>query len=165
MKPSVLTLLFALSALPCTAADYDITTTKPADQIKSTSDCDKVTFDISCPSGIGGGKITLAKGKWPDTVILRIHLTGLEFFSLTSGKLKLSGSVLSHSGNKRQLSLSEEGKEGARDAGAEIKVFDAAGKPVKGLPGKGGYFEIPLPKAILDGQPKSLEFGWIDFYR
>jgi len=34
-----------------------------------------------------------------------------------------------------------------------------------GLPGKGGYFEIRLPKALLDGQPKSLELGWIDFYR
>ena len=61
--------------------------------------------------------------------------------------------------------MTEDGKEGEREPGTEIKVLDAAGKPVKGLPGKGGYFEIRLPKALLEGQPKSLELGWIDFYR
>jgi hypothetical protein len=33
------------------------------------------------------------------------------------------------------------------------------------LPDKGGYFEIKLPKALLESQPKSVELGWIDFYR
>ena len=33
------------------------------------------------------------------------------------------------------------------------------------LPGKGGYSEITLPKALLEGQPKSPELGRIDFYR
>jgi hypothetical protein len=154
-----------LATLPCSAAEFEISTKKSADQIKAIVDGDKVTFDISCPSGIGGGKVTLAKGKWPETVIVRLRLTGLEFVSLTGGKVKLSGSVLSHSGNKRQLSLSEDGKKGERDAGTEIKVFDAAGKSVTGLPGKGGCFEILLPKALLESQPKSLQLGWIDFYR
>ena len=44
-------------------------------------------------------------------------------------------------------------------------MLDAAGKPVKGLPDKGGYFEIKLPKALLENQIKTLELGWIDFYR
>ena len=52
-----------------------------------------------------------------------------------------------------------------REPGTEIKVLDAHGKPANGLPEKGGYFEIRLPKALLENQPKCLELGWIDFYR
>jgi hypothetical protein len=44
-------------------------------------------------------------------------------------------------------------------------VLGATGKAITGLPGDGGYFEITLPKALLEGQPQSLELGWLDFYR
>ena len=143
---------------------FDITTKKPADQITVKIEQDTATFDITSQSGIGGATVTLTEGKWPTTV-LRLHLQGLESFVASSGKIKLTGSVLSHSGNTKRLYLSEDGKEGERGPGTEIKVLDAAGEPVKGLPDEGGYFEIKLPKALLDGQPKSLELGWIDFYR
>ncbi len=107
--------------------------------------------------------ITAASGKWPTTVILRLHLGGLESFAIFNGRIKLTGSVLSHSGNTKRLYLTEDGKE--KEPGTDIKVLDAAGKPIKGLPGKGGYFEITLPKALLESQPKSLVLGWIDFHR
>jgi len=45
----------------------------------------------------------------------------------------------------------------------EIRALDAKGKPVEGLPGEGGYFEMILPKALLDAN--SLTIDWIDFYR
>ena len=94
---------------------------------------------------------------------LRLHIGGLESFTASSGKITLTGSVLSHSGNAKHLNMTEDGKE--RESGTEIKVLDAAGKAIKGLPDKGGYFEIRLPKALLENQSKSLELGWIDFYR
>ena len=143
----------------------DITTKKPADKIKMTIDKDAATLDVSSQSGIGSATVTLAKGKWPTTVVLRLHLGGLESFAVSNSKIKLTGSVLSHSGNTKRLYLTEIGKDGEREPGTEIKVLDSAGKPVKGLPNKGGYFEIALPKALLEGDPKSLELGWIDFYR
>ena len=144
---------------------FEIKTKKSADQVKVKIGNDSATFDVSSPSGIGGVTVTLAKGKWPTTVVLRLHLSGLESLAVSSGKTKLAGSVLSHSGNTRRLYLTEDRKQGEREPGTEIKVLDAAGKPVKGLPGKGGYFEITLPKALLDSQPKNVELGWIDFYR
>jgi hypothetical protein len=165
MKPLLIFALVTAASRLCCAAEFEITTKKSADQIKATIDGDKATFDVSCPSGIGGGKITLARGNWPKRVVLRLRLAGLESVSVSNGKMKLAGSVLSHSGNKRQLSLSEEGMKGERDAGSEIKVLDAAGKPVKGLPGRDGCFEITLPNALLESRPKSLDLNWIDFYR
>jgi hypothetical protein len=90
---------------------------------------------------------------------------GLESLTVSNGKTKLTGSVMSHSGNTKRLYLTEEGKDGEREPGTEIKVLDSTGKPVTGLPGNGGYFEMTLPKALLEGQSKSLEVEWIDFYR
>ncbi|MEI8374834.1 MAG: hypothetical protein WCJ35_18585 [Planctomycetota bacterium] len=143
----------------------DIKTKKPADQVKMKIENDTVTLDVLSQSGIGSATITLAKGKWPTTVVLRLHLSGLESFAVFNSKIKLTGSVLSHSGNTKRLYLTEIGKEGEWEPGTEIKVLDSAGKPVKGLPDKGGYFEITLPKALLEGELESLELKWIDFYR
>lgn len=47
----------------------------------------------------------------------------------------------------------------------EVHIVGADGKPAKELPLKDGHFEMTLPKAFLEGQPKSLSVQWIDFYR
>ena len=140
-------------------------TTKPEDQVKVKVENGGAIVDVVSPSGIGGATIELKKGAWPTTIVVRLHIKGLEPFTAVGGKVKLAGYVLSHSGNTQRLTLTEEGKDGQREAGTTIKVFDEQGKPTAGLPPQGGYFEIALPKALLDGQPKLLEIGWIDFYR
>ncbi len=168
MRSLVVFLAMALFATAAQADDlptFDIRAKKPADTIKVKVEKDTTIFDIVSPNGIGGATINPPKGKWPTTVILRLHLGGLESFAASAGKMRLTGSVLSHSGNRKRLTLTEDGKDDSREPGTEIKVLDAGGEPVKGLPGKGGYFEIRLPKALLKGEAKSLELGWIDFYR
>ena len=147
------------------AGSFLCKTTKPEDQIKVKLENGVAIFDVDSQSGIGSARVELHKGPWPATVVLRLRLKGLESFTAAAGKLKLAGYVLSHSGNTQRLTLTEEGKEGEREAGTTIKVFDANGKPAAGLPPAGGYFEIALPKALLEGQPKGLQIGWIDFYR
>ncbi|HBI43799.1 MAG TPA: hypothetical protein DDY78_13250 [Planctomycetales bacterium] len=37
------------------------------------------------------------------------------------------------------------------------------GKPAKELPLKDGYFEMTLPQALCEGNPKSITVNWIDF--
>lgn len=144
---------------------FTITTKKPADQVKVTVENGTATLDVTSPSGIGGATVTLPKGEWPTTIILRLHLSGLESFAVSNGKIKLTGSVLSHSGNTKRLYLTEIGNGDEREPSTQINIFDAQGKPANGLPAKGGYFEIRLPRALLESEPKSLELGWIDFYR
>jgi len=84
--------------------------------------------------------------------------------------VRLSVSVLSHSSNKRLLHLWRGPKEGpqlkeASPYWTDVRTCDAKGKPIQGLPPRGGYFEITLPKVMLKGNPKSITLGWIDFYR
>ena len=39
------------------------------------------------------------------------------------------------------------------------------GEPVKTIPLKNSYFEMRLPKALFEDNPKSITLNWIDFYR
>ncbi len=39
------------------------------------------------------------------------------------------------------------------------------GKPAKTIPLDDGYFEMQLPKALFEDNPKSITINWIDFYR
>ena len=47
----------------------------------------------------------------------------------------------------------------------EIRMVDGDGKPTKVIPLKDGYFEMQLPEALFEGNPKSITINWIDFYR
>ncbi len=147
------------------SAMFEIRTKKSADHVKVHVEKGAATFAVHSPSGIGSATITLVKEQWPETVVVRFHLHGLESFSISHGKMKLAGSVVSHSGNPSRLYLSEDGEERKLEPGSGIRVFDARGKPAKGLPGEGGYFEIVLPETLFEGRSKSLTLQWIDFYR
>ncbi len=35
----------------------------------------------------------------------------------------------------------------------------------KKIPLKGGYFEVPLPPKLLEGNPETITLRWVDFYR
>jgi hypothetical protein len=54
---------------------------------------------------------------------------------------------------------------GISQAVRDIRIVSGEGKPAKELPLKDGYFEMMLPKAFFEGNPKSIALSWIDFYR
>ena len=144
---------------------FAIETKKPADRIEMKLEGDIATLVVVSQSGIGRATITSANGDWPTTVVLCLHLAGLEHLAISNGQVTLTGSVQSQSGNTARLCLTEDGTKEERPIEPVIRVFDANGQPAAGLPGKGGHFEITLPKGLLTGQPKRLELEWIDFYR
>jgi SAM-dependent methyltransferase len=145
-----------------------ITTRKEEDKVTAQLKGDTVTYTITSPSGIGRATIAPWKG-WPNRIVFRLTLRGLESLSVSNGQVALRASVLSHSGNARLLSVKKgdavEKVEQGSPYWTEISVFGADGEPVQGLPGKGGYFEMALPKSLFEAKPKSLIIAWIDFYR
>ena len=75
----------------------------------------------------------------------------------------------SHDG-KQRVRLWKDGKEDSPlDSNSplwmEIRMVGGDGKPAKEIPLKDGYFEMQLPKAFFEGNPKSITVNWIDFYR
>lgn len=159
------------AAAPVLAAETrlrpDVTLEKPEDRVTEHVHDGRTIFSIHSPSGIG--RATIHRESWPDHVSLRLYLRGLEGLTIENGSVALKASVLSHSGHRRLLRVVRQGQEKVvKDDSpyrTEIRAFDAAGKPIEGLPGENGYFEMVLPGALFEGEPKSLCIGWIDFYR
>jgi hypothetical protein len=109
-------------------------------------------FDVRDQFGIGKGTIQLASGTWPEKVLVRLHLTGLEGFGLTIGKKVLARSDL------------------------KIRMLDPKGKPLPGrylLKSTGpnaskriaGYYEVQVPPLLLTAATKEIKLSWVDFYR
>ena len=166
--------LLVLSVIATTAAaddppPYKVTTKRDGDTVDVSAEKGEVTFSVRSLVGIGQAVIERAGEAWPDAVVLRLHLTGLEHFKVTGCKTTLEGSVSLQDG-KPVARLWAGGRENAPlDAESPywmgVGVLGGDGKPATGLPLKGGSFELPLPVALFEGQPKAVTVNWIDFYR
>lgn len=173
MKGAVV-LLIAYAMLSSTTVGGDgdkptfkVTTKKTDDDVEVRADKDKTVFVIKSPSGISQTVIERTGEKWPEAVLLRLNLKGLESFRATNGKVKLEAAVSSQNGKVR---LWKDGKEDTPlDAKSshwmEIRMVASDGKPANVIPLKDGYFEMALPKALFEGNQKSITVNWIDFYR
>ena len=179
MKTSLMRALLALSmpfvcvaALAAEAAappfDAKIVTKKGDDAVAIKQEGDKVILSVTSRTGIGKATVTPA-AKWPKTVVLRLHLRGLESLRLSDGRTTLEAAVSSHGDGAVRLSLRDGNNEKPIDAKSpywtEIRILDGQGQPVKKLPPTDGCFELEIPQALLQGEAKPLELFWIDFYR
>jgi hypothetical protein len=148
----------------------EIAAQKKDDRIAAETLADgKTVISIHSRSGIGSATVTRTKASWPPAMIVRLHLGGLECFAVTSGKTRLTTSVASHGGHAKRLHVDQDGTDREVETGSpywtEVKVVGADGKPALDYPVKDGYFEIALPAALLQEQPKTITLAWIDFYR
>jgi len=170
--------LAAFAAAPATQPSFQITTRKPDDVVAVKAEAAQTVFDITCPSGIGAATIVpqAQQGDWPDVVVVRLHLTGLESLILSKGDKSIAAEVSTQPGHARRLRLSGSANampEITPDSPfwMEIKAFDAQGKlldPARDLPPKVGYFEMIVPKTLLEAggkQARELKIEWVDFFR
>ena len=154
-------------AIVVNESQFEITTKRDTDKVEFEVEKDRVVFSIHSPFGISQVDIEQTDGNWTDSVILRLHLKGLENFKVSKGEVTLEASVSSQDGTVR---LWKDDKEDApldpkSPYWMEIRRIGKDGKPVSAIPLDDGYFEIQLPKALLEDKPKSITVSWIDFYR
>lgn len=171
MKNCVSILLLAVAAISTAVADdtppFKITTKRNNDRVEVKAEKDKAILSVHSPFGISNAVIERTGEKWPEAVTLRLHLKGLENFKASNEKVKLEASVSSQGGKVR---LWKDGKEDSPlDAKGpywmDIRMVGSDGKLAKAIPLKDGYFEMQLPKAMFEENPKSITVNWIDFYR
>jgi hypothetical protein len=170
LAPSLIVLALAVTA--AAAGDtppFKITTKQADDRVGMKVEKDKVIVWVQYPFGISQALIDRKDEKWPDAVVLRLHLKGLENFKVTKGKVKLEGSASLQDG-KPLVRLWKDGKEDepleARSPHwIDVRIVGGDGQPAKEIPLKGGYFELSLPRALFEGDPKAVTVSWIDFYR
>jgi hypothetical protein len=149
---------------------FDITCSKDGDAVQVVTEAGRTVLDITSRSGIGGATVERKTKHWPEKMILRLHLGGLESLAVSNGELTLRASIKTYGGAARLsygLKNGDEGPALEKDGPywTDIKVVDSGGATVKGLPERGGWFEMVVPPALLADQAKTLEIGWIDFYR
>ena len=168
---AIVAALAAVLSTGCTNAveesQFEITTKRDNDKVEVKVESGKAVFSIHSPFGISQTVIERTDGNWPDSVILRLHLKGLESFKVSNGKVTIEAAVSSQDGKVR---LRKDGKEDEpldfkSPYWTEIRIVGKDGKPETKIPLEDGYFEILLPKALLEDNPKSITISWIDFYR
>lgn len=170
-------ILFALLVLATlvVAADgqtprkFKITTKRANDAVEVQSDKDRTIFVVKSPFGISQAVIERENENWPEAVGLRLRLKGLERFDASNGKVTLHVAAGLKEG-KPEVRLWKDDKEDApldnkSPYWMAIRILAGDGKPAKEIPLKDGSFEMTLPKAFFEGNPKSITLNWIDFYR
>jgi hypothetical protein len=168
-------LLLLVGLLPTSAladdsdAKFKITTKRKDDTLEVQATKEQALFIIKSPFGISQAVIEREGDKWPDAVALRLHLKGLESFRASNGKVTLDVALSIQEG-KATVRLWKDGKEDApldekSPFWTDIRIVSGDGKPAKELPLKDGYFEVVLPGAFFEGNPKAITLNWIDFYR
>ena len=162
---------FCLTNIITAAADeappFKITTKRDNDRVEAKTENDKTIFSIHSPFGISNAVVERTNEKWPEAVVLRLHLKGLENFQVSNGKVTLAAAVSSQDGKVRLWKDSKEDSplDSTSPFWMELRMVGGDGKPAKDIPLKDGYFEMQLPKALFEGNPKSITVNWIDFYR
>ena len=152
----------------CPSAGFKITTKRADDAVAVQAEKDRTVVAVKSPFGISQAALERLGDTWPETMVLRLHLKGLERFRASNGTVTLDAAVSIQEG-KAKVRLWKDGKEDAPlDENSpfwmDIRIVGGDGRPAQELPLQDGYFQMTLPKAFFEGNPKSITLNWIDFY-
>ena len=170
----VLTVLMGVSRLAvgadgATSAEFTITTKRADDAVAVQVTKNSTLFSVTSPFGISQAVIERTDDRWPNAVVLRLHLKGLESFRASNGKVTLAAAVSSHKEGQRVRLWKDDNEEALLNEKSplwmDIRLLHSDGKPAREIPLKNGYFEMMLPKMFFEGNPKSITVKWIDFHR
>ena len=123
------------------------------------------TVNITCPVGIDLTRLERVGQRWPNAIIIHLHLKGLESFEATSGAVTLLVSIPSTGELVPRVSLRQKGAEAALGKNSPYWTdVRMVGGPAK-IPLADGYFKVPLPSKLWESNPPSIQLRWVDFYR
>jgi hypothetical protein len=169
---SILVMVLIACGMSLNASDnrpqvFKFETKRPDDKVECKFEQDRAIISIRCPFGISNAVIERINDAWPSRTILRLHLQGLEKFSITNNKLTLNATVGSSDGRQRMWKDKDESTslDSESPYWIDIRMENREHKPTNNMPQKEGYFELHLPNALFEGNPKSITLNWIDFYR
>lgn len=150
-------------------SQFRITTKRTDDKVEIKIEDGKTSLSIRSPFGISQAVIERTEDKWHHPVVMRLQLKGLENLRITNDKVTLEAAVTSHTEKPRVRLWKDKKEDELLDSKSpywmEIRSIGSDGKPTNVIQLKDGYFEMQLPKAFLEDNPKSITVHWVDFYR
>jgi len=148
--------------------EFRVTVDDPANQVNLQNQDHSMAIDITSPSGIGSATFELESGSMPETIVLQLHLGGLEEIRVSSAQTTIAASVASTgSFEVKNQRLIQSGTESvltpAHPWWMKIRVVSDETTPT--VPLQQGYFELEIPKGFITETGNSFEIQWVDFYR
>ncbi|MGH1365744.1 MAG: hypothetical protein ACRBF0_19440 [Calditrichia bacterium] len=128
--------------------------------------------DVYSSKGIGDADVDLEATAFLKSLILRMHLQGLEELVVSRGDQSYRIEVQSHGDRqimqsyRAQASEEWESLSAADERNMVVRRIGSDGKTSTDVPLRNGYFEISLPSNLWKGKSRQkLSVSWIDFYR
>ena len=132
-----------------------------------TPDEKTAVFDILSPTGIGEATITRTDGEWPEIIMLRFHLNGLENLDFAYTDININVAISSMGDNEIRQAVTQvettEPLTTSSDFWMPILISPTKGEAT--VPLEAGTIDVRVPAAFFDRDPKSFTINWIDFYR
>ena len=140
---------------------------KDGDVVETAVVDNTAIFDIYSQIGIGDATVTLVNGEWPQTILFRVYLTGLEEFKFIYGNTEVYVSVSSSGENVVLETVSQNGEAQpiTKDSPYYMPIRIESENSEMGIPLDEGYFEIETPSDFNTGDDDSFAISWVDFYR
>lgn len=171
----VCTTVLGLFLVSCASQSVNAQESKPEFRVSVKNADDKISIldensqtiiEIHSDFGIGSASFELVSGTMPDSILVRLHLKGLEDFQLISATDTLAASISSGEVfnviNQRIISSNSENPLMSTDPlWMNIEIVSEN----KHIPLEEGYFEIEVPPQFIRNAGASFEVKWIDFYR
>jgi len=174
----VLSLLLACSLMAGCAAPlgapetpapvFRLTAEGNGNELTVSTEGETAIVDVQSQSGIGSATIKLVSGEFPENIVLRLHIQGLEEFSLSYNETTITASVSSSDSRSvfQSVASPEEGERPITpDSPSWLDITIVSDQATPHIPLDQGYFEITLPKGLLTEADSSFSIQWIDFYR
>ncbi len=146
--------------------EFRVTLKNGDDKVAILDEHAQTIIEIHSDFGIGSASFELVAGSMPETLLLRLHLKGLEEFRITSSQTVLSASV---SGGEAGQPVSER----IVSSMGEFPILP--GHPLwmnvvvvadnTNIPLHEGFFEVKIPREFIRNAGASFEIRWVDFYR
>jgi hypothetical protein len=144
------------------------TADRPDARVVVGADGRQAVVEVFSPSGIGGAAVEITSAALPRTIMLRLHLRGLEELRFTYGDTTVSASISSAGDNAARQTYRGAGQEQAIAEGSpywmHVRLVPAGGSPAT-IPLQDGHIEVEAPKDFLSRGQTKFTIQWIDFYR
>ena len=148
---------------------FKITTKRDTDRVDVDVKSGKAEISIRSPFGISQANIVRVGKSWPEVMTLKLHLKGLEKFSVSNGNVAIHAAVSSSDPASRVRVWKDNAENVPVDDKSpywlDLRMIGSDGKPTKSIPLQEGHFEIRLPKPFFEGNPAAITVDWIDFFR
>jgi len=128
-------------------------------------------IDVRSGSGIGIAELAVKDGTWPKPLVVRLHLRGMEMFSVSTAQLRLSAAIPSSAPEKTIVEMADLQRrtviqvKRSSSYWMPVRIVDNGGDKTRQVPVNDGYIEVTIPEAVHDYGADKLVIQWIDFYR